>query len=102
MEIDDLERGLETAAARLTKAAAALRRLDPGPRAFGADGPGRLGDLGRAMSAQLATALDARGRQADTAVAAVTTLATNMRAAATSYRDTDASRDPAVRGLGSS
>jgi hypothetical protein len=41
-----------------------LGMTDPGPAAFGADGPGRLGDLGRQTYEQWLAALDARVREA--------------------------------------
>ncbi|HEY7176843.1 MAG TPA: hypothetical protein VH442_18180 [Micromonosporaceae bacterium] len=101
MELDDLERRLDTAAGRLARAASALPRLDPGARAFGADGPGRLGELGRAMSAQFTAALDARDRQAAAAGDAVGTLGAGMRHAAAGYRDVDADRGGTAHSGGS-
>jgi hypothetical protein len=98
MELDDLEKRLDAAATRLTRAAAALQRLDPGARAFGADGPGRLGDLGRAMSSQFTAALDVRDRQAGTAATTVGNLSDGMRHAAAGYRDADANRGGAAGG----
>ena len=62
---------LSEAAARLRAAgdgfaatSAALGDVDPGARAFGADGPGQLGEFGRALHARLAAALAARSREA--------------------------------------
>jgi hypothetical protein len=92
MELDDLEKQLDAVATRLARAATALPRLDPGARAFGADGPGRLGDLGRAMSAQFTAALDASDRQAGTAATTVGELSDGMRRAAAGYRDAEANR----------
>jgi hypothetical protein len=102
MELDDLEKRLDTAATRLARAATALTQLDPGARAFGADGPGRLGDLGRAMSTQFTAALDARDRQAGAAGTEVTRLGDGMRHAAASYRETDANRGGTSHGDGGS
>lgn len=48
----------------LADAGGRLGGCDPGPRAFGADGPGRLGELGRALHQQWQRALDARSREA--------------------------------------
>jgi Excreted virulence factor EspC, type VII ESX diderm len=101
MELDDLEKRLDAAAARLARSAAHLSSLHPGARTFGADGPGRLGDIGRAMSAQFAGALDARDRQAGSAAAAVSDLATGVRHAAAGYRQADSNRGKRPRGADS-
>ncbi|HKE67521.1 MAG TPA: hypothetical protein VKB59_23220 [Micromonosporaceae bacterium] len=92
MELDELETRLDAAADRLARAARALPGLDPGSRPFGADGPGRLGELGRAMSTQFTAALDARDRAAGSAGSAVAHLGAGMRHAAAGYRDVDADR----------
>jgi hypothetical protein len=101
MELDDVEKRLDAAAGRLARAATGLPGLDPGARAFGADGPGRLGDLGRAMASQLTGALDARDRQAGSAVTAVSSLAAGLRHAAAGYRESDANRGGSSAGSGS-
>jgi hypothetical protein len=49
--------------------------VDPGARAFGADGPGRLGDVGRELYVQWQRALDARAREAQEHAARVHELA---------------------------
>jgi hypothetical protein len=41
-----------------------LPAADPGPSAFGAGGPGRLGDVGRDLYLQWQRGLDARAREA--------------------------------------
>jgi len=98
MELDDLEMRLDTAAVRLARSAARLSSSHPGARAFGADGPGRLGDIGRALSAQFAGALDARDRQAGSTAAAVSHLAAGVRHAAAGYRQADADRGATAGG----
>ena len=95
MELDELEKRLDAATTRLARAAGALPRLEPGARAFGADGPGRLGDLGRAMSAQFTAALDARDRQASRAATTLGNLSDGVRHAAAGYREADANRSGA-------
>ena len=101
MELDDLEKRLDSAAARLTRSAADLSSLHPGARAFGADGPGRLGDIGRALSAQFAGALDARDREAGSVASALSDLAVGVRHAATGYRQADTNRAKTRRGADS-
>ena len=100
MELDDLQRRLDSAASRLSAAAAALGRFDPGPQSLGAAAPGRLGDLGRALSTQLTAALDAHERQAGAAAGRLGGLATDMRAATAAYGETDAARAAAARDHG--
>jgi hypothetical protein len=55
---------LRAAAVALTDAGARVGSHDPGPSSFGVDGPGELGELGRALYRQWQRALDARGREA--------------------------------------
>ncbi|HLL68139.1 MAG TPA: hypothetical protein VK453_20840 [Micromonosporaceae bacterium] len=60
----DLSARFDAVSDRLATSGAALDRLDPGPRAFGADGPGRLGELGRTLHLALAAGLAARSDEA--------------------------------------
>jgi hypothetical protein len=55
---------LRQAGSLLSEAAAGVAAADPGPRAFGADHPGRLGELGRALHQHWQRALDTRAREA--------------------------------------
>jgi hypothetical protein len=76
---------------RLAGAGAALGELDPGARAFGADAPGRLGELGQALHRHCAAALAARAREAAAHGARLVDVATALRDAAAGYADIDRS-----------
>jgi hypothetical protein len=79
----------------LGDAAAATTALDPGPRAFGADGPGALGAVGRDLHGLFQRALQARAREAAAHGARLTTVADGVAQAAGHYADVDArSRRP--------
>jgi hypothetical protein len=86
MEIDELTGRLGSLGAEVSAAATRLSRVGPGPVAFGGDGPGRLGELGRALHARWAGALAAREREATAAGARLTDLAGALRTAAAGYR----------------
>ena len=100
MELDEVRARLDGAAAHLDRAGAELRRLDPGTRAFGGDGPGQLGALGRALAGEFAGALHARDREAAAASTAIGGLSHALRHSLAGYRDTDAQRDSAGRRIG--
>jgi len=100
MELDEIQARLGTTAAHLDGLGAHLRRLDPGGRAFGGDGPGQLGALGRALSGEFAAALHARGVETAVASGALGGLATALHQSLAGYRDTDAQRDGAARRAG--
>lgn len=100
MELDDIQARLGTTAAHLDRLGTQLRRLDPGGRAFGGDGPGQLGALGRALSGEFATALHARHAEATAASGAVSGLAAALHHSLAGYRDTDAQRAHAARRAG--
>src|SRR5690242_2266399 len=55
---------LHSTAERLEEGALALTTADPGPSAFGAGAPGRLGEVGRGLNLVWQRALDARVREA--------------------------------------
>lgn len=55
---------LRQAGETLAEAGARMMTNDPGPRAFGVDSPGALGELGRGLHAQWQRALDARTSEA--------------------------------------
>lgn len=55
---------LRDAAERLGNAGELIRAVDPGPRVFGADAPGALGELGRHLYDRWAAALSAGESQA--------------------------------------
>lgn len=88
--------GLRDIAGRLDSAGGALaelaRRLpyaEPAGSAFNADGPGRLGEVGRALHRQWLTALDNRARELTTTAERLADTAVALRAAAGEYADTD-------------
>ena len=62
---------------------------DPGAHAFGADAPGRLGELGRALHGVCVEALAARTREAAAHGARVGDLAAAVREAAAAYVSAD-------------
>lgn len=80
---------LDQASATLTALARAVTATDPAQAAFGADGPGRPGELGRALHRQWATATDNRAREATNAATRLAAAASAIRTAADRYADTD-------------
>jgi hypothetical protein len=80
---------LRQASESLADAAAGLVDLDPGAGAFGTDGPGVLGELGRDLHAQCVAALVARGREAAAHQAHLDEAAEIVRRAASSYATAD-------------
>ena len=66
-----------------------LAALDPGAPAFGAGGPGRLGELGRDLHLLWQRTLDARIREAVTHAARLDELADAVARAASGYADVD-------------
>lgn len=84
---------LDGVAARLTRASSTLADLDPGGVAFGGAAPGRLGEVGRALHAQLRNALASRSREAAAASARLADTAQALRSAAVRYRDADAAAE---------
>jgi hypothetical protein len=89
MEIDELAHRVTAVAEEVTGAAARLGLVDPGARAFGADGPGRLGELGRVLHATWSAGLAAREREAAGHGARLTDLASALDQAAEGYRDAE-------------
>jgi hypothetical protein len=89
MEIDELAQRVGAVAEEVTGAAARLGLSDPGPRGFGDDGPGRLGELARELHATWSAGLAAREREAAGAGARLTDLAAALRRAAEGYRDAE-------------
>lgn len=64
---------------------------DLAPAALGAEGPGRLGELGRALHARWVAAVEARAREAGRAATELTDLAIVVRSAARGYAESDQS-----------
>lgn len=90
MSLHELSRSAEQAGADLTGAAAILGRLDPCDSELPVTLPGRLGELARAMQAQVAGAVAARAREATAHGARFAEAAAALRLVAAGYADTDA------------
>jgi hypothetical protein len=91
---------LRRTAEELGDAGARTATLDPGPRAFGADGPGALGALGRDLHALVGRALEARAREAVVHAARLAAAAEAVARAGGGYAEVDdasRSRHPEVR-----
>jgi len=89
--MNETVRALRSAGALSSEAAAGVNAVDPGPRAFGADGPGRLGELGRALHQHWQRALDARAREAAAHGARLDEAADLLLRVAADYADIDES-----------
>ena len=89
MSLQDLARRLTLAGDSLADAAARLALLDPGAHAFGADGPGRFGELTRGLHGRAAAALAARSRESAAHCARLVELADTLRRASAGYADGD-------------
>jgi hypothetical protein len=89
MRIGELADRLERAADRLTAGGAALSGADPGATAFGADNPGRLGEVGRALHRRWSSALTARSGEATAQGTRLADTGAAIRVAAGRYRDTE-------------
>jgi hypothetical protein len=92
---------LEEAATAVATSAAPLDELSHEPGAFGADAPGRLGDVGQALHSAWAEALPARQREAARAAALLSGTASAVRRAAGRYTDADDAAAHRLRGAGS-
>lgn len=88
--VRDLADRLEQAAATVTSVAHEVAYLRPAYPAFGADGPGRLAEVGFALHQWWVSATAARAREATAAAAQLTDVAGTVRQVAASYADTDA------------
>ncbi|MGB2568825.1 hypothetical protein ACPFP2_10285 [Micromonospora citrea] len=87
---------LRALAARLEEASATLAVLsrtvtaaDPAHPAFGADAPGRPGEIGRALHRQWTAATGDRAREASAASARLAAAASAVRSAADHYASAD-------------
>lgn len=90
MRIGQLADRLESAGNRLTAGAGALADTDPGARVFGADQPGRLGVVGRALHQRWSGAIGGREREAAAHGARLVDAADLLRTAASRYESVDA------------
>jgi hypothetical protein len=89
MEIDEVAGRVTLVADEVTGAASRLGLAGPAAAAFGADGPGRLGELGRDLHGAWSAALAAREREAAGHGARLTDLAGALRQAADGYREAE-------------
>lgn len=96
----DLAARVEAAGATVSAAGGALAGLDPGPAAFGADVPGRFGELGAALHALWIESIVARSREAAAAGARLADAGEALRTAAVSYAETESLVDRTQRNAG--
>ncbi|PZG07225.1 hypothetical protein C1I95_31335 [Micromonospora craterilacus] len=80
---------LDEASATLTALSRSVAAGDPAQVAFGADAPGRPGEIGRALHRQWVAATGDRAREAYAAAAHLASAAAALRQAADQYTDTD-------------
>lgn len=96
--LGDLAVRLDAAADSVAEARAALEGFAFDPPGFAVDGPGRLGELGRALHAQWSAALAARSREAAAAGARLEDTAQAVRVSAAGYHEADESAARRHRG----
>ncbi len=89
MEIAEIADRVGTVADEVSGAGARLGLIQPGPGAFGGDGPGRLGELGRDLYGAWQAAIAAREREAAGHGARLTDLAAALRRSAEGYRQVE-------------
>ncbi|MET8305255.1 hypothetical protein [Micromonospora sp. NPDC005173] len=80
---------LDEASATLTALSRTVTASDPAPTAFGADAPGRPGEIGRALHRQWTVATDDRSREARAAAGRLAAAAAAVREAADRYGEVD-------------
>lgn len=89
MDLRTLAIRLDDASATLTALSRSVTAGDPAQAAFGADAPGRPGEIGRALLRQWMTATGDRAREAHVAAGHLAATADALRRAADQYADTD-------------
>jgi hypothetical protein len=89
MEIDELAARVDAIGAALGGHGRRLADAGPGPAAFGGDGPGRVGEVGRALHRQWSAALVAREREAAAHGARLGEFGAALRSVADAYREVD-------------
>ncbi|MET8089625.1 hypothetical protein [Micromonospora sp. NPDC005220] len=80
---------LDEASATLTMVSHTVTASDPAQAAFGADAPGRPGEIGRALHRQWTTATDDRAREARAAAGRLAAAAAAVREATDRYTEVD-------------
>ncbi|MGI5147054.1 hypothetical protein ACQEVC_11825 [Plantactinospora sp. CA-294935] len=86
----DLAGRLDGAGGSLAELARRLPYAGPSGSAFGADGPGRLGEIGGLLHRQWSAALDNRARELLATAERLTDTGSALRIAGTAYADSDA------------
>lgn len=89
---------LDEAADRLSATAPAALHLAPPASAFGVDAPGCLGELGRALYAEVVAATTDRGREARVAAGWLAETADALRTAGDAYAASDEAARRRLRG----
>ena len=89
-ELHRLAARLDAAAASVAIAARSIGGLHHYPAAFGADAPGRVGEVGRVLYTRWTAALCTREREARRAAARLADTAVAVRGAAEAYAEVDA------------
>lgn len=87
MELDELVRGMRALDDQASRAVTRLESMVAEAWAFGADGPGQLGEVGRSMAAQHEAAMAARRSELTRVVATLTGLTDAVAKTAAGYRD---------------
>ncbi|MEV4462592.1 hypothetical protein AB0J51_03110 [Micromonospora echinofusca] len=80
---------LDEASETMTTVSRTVTAGDPPQTAFGADAPGRPGEIGRALHRQWTAATGDRAREAHVAAQRLAAVAAAVRAAADHYADVD-------------
>ncbi|MEQ4303809.1 hypothetical protein ABNF97_20920 [Plantactinospora sp. B6F1] len=86
----DLAGRLDVTGGSLADLARRLRYAGPDEAAFGADGPGRLGEVGGILHRQWSAALDNRARELLATAERLADTGTALRIAEAAYADSDA------------
>lgn len=94
MELEELSRDLDAATAQFERVSRRLALAGDAGRACGADGPGQLGVLGRALSGLSAQATAARTTEFDSVGVTLGVLSDGVRHAAAAYRDIESGSAP--------
>jgi hypothetical protein len=89
MRLGQLADRLERAGDRLAAGSGSLADADPGAGAFGADNPGRLGELGRMLHHRWSAALTGRAREAAAHGARFADSADTLRVVRERYHDAE-------------
>jgi hypothetical protein len=89
MRLGQLADDFVSAGDRLASVGSLLGGADPGAGAFGAEAPGRVGEVGRLLHGLWSSALSARAREAAAQAARLVDTAEALDAADVRYRDAE-------------